>query len=251
MENNVVVLDNRILFAVCPLQLTEKRLLYILISQIRPDRLVNPELSTVYNTENIDIARVQVSGDTITNDDWYKLTVKEYATLCNLDMSTAKKELVQLLKSLRTKSIKLKEPDGSFIEYNWLSGIAYNAETDTIAVKWNSDIVPFITHLREYFTTFKLDTVLSIPSVYTWKLYEVIKCRKGENRYINAAFSVDELIDLLDVTEGWRQYKHFKLRILKPALLYMQESKLYPKITMIEKRGKGSKKVVGLEFKLN
>lgn len=236
--NNLVALDNRIVENLCPLSLNEKRLVYLLLGRVKNSysesykkhELHNPMLTP----EEVRNGR-WLEGDILSSEDWYSLSVRDFAEALGIEMFNARNELETVTESLRTKAVYINFGDEvGYVKVNWVSSIRFDVKTDSIGVRWNSDIIPLICNLTEYFVKLRLKEVLLLRSTYSWKLHEILVMLRGVQDYKkDVVVEVEELKRMLGVPKGLQEYKYFKGKILNMAVKELNE--------------KGVRK--GLEFK--
>jgi plasmid replication initiation protein len=256
MENikrsKLVVLDNRIVDSICPLKITEKRVLYLLLSKISNGYRKSLSKKEIFSDKNIApedvIIGKRVEGEVLSSEYWYRLSVREFSEVTQVRLDNARTELQDVVESLRTKYVKIDYGSGmGYVKVNWVSAIMFDVKDDCIGIKWNTDILPFICDLEEYFVKLKLQELLLLKSTYSWKLHEVLKLLRGMQDFNKAVvIPVDELKRLLNVPDGFQAYKYFKSKVLTPAVKELNNKKVYTQL--IFREIKSGKSVVRLEW---
>lgn len=129
----------------------------------------------------------------------------------------------------------------------WVSSCEYH-EGGSFSFEFSERLKPYLVRLAEKFTTYKIKNILPLNSVYSIRLYELMK----ENEWINHKdFKLDKLKGILLGMEGlekYKQYAHFHNRIIKSAVKEINE-KTDIQIEYFEV--KEAKKVVGISFSIN
>ncbi len=229
---NLLYLDNKLAQASYSMNLSEHRLLCILLSKVTPTqyrrRMTSTEMNGLSREEvrkhlaagRLETVKVDTVGDLLDSVTLYSISVQEYAEFCNIRIDNARTELLDASDSLFTRYIQLKDQTtGKFIKFRWITSISYDTSTDSIGLRWSIDILPYITNLKEYFTKLRLGKLLELQSVYSWKLYTVLCSRKGENVYkTDIVFTLEELLFMLDVPDSYKEFKHFNNLLLKKAI---------------------------------
>jgi len=224
VNNNVVVLDNKIIESLCPLSLVEKRVIYLLLGNIGNSYFrsyTEEEISNPSVTPEDVKKGVFVTGESISSELWYRLSVREYTDSTNVRIDNAREELKSIIESLRTKYILFTLKDSeSFIKVNWVSSVMFDAKEDCIGIRWNSDVIPYISNLTTYFTKLRLKEVLLLRSTYSWKLHEILTLLRGtqDYRYKEVSIDIEELKRMLGVPTGLQEYRYFKFKILNHAV---------------------------------
>ncbi len=115
-----------------------------------------------------------------------------------------------------------------------------------IELKFNDDLKPHLIQLRELFTKYEIKYIIGLRSVYSFRIYEILKSRsflKGVKE-----ISVDELKEVLDVEDKYKLYADFKRKIVMQA---QKELTAFCDITFTIKEKKQGKKVTSLEFTIH
>lgn len=256
--SNLVSIDNKLAQASYSLNLSEQRLLFIVLSKIAPTHygwITKEEVEAMSIEEsnrrlllNDKRSRILTEGTEVDSTTLYYLSVREYSDFCNLDIGDARHELIAAAKHLKSREIFLtKEDNISFRGFGWVQYVEYEASSDTIGIRWSFDILPYIQNLTKYFTKLKLNSLLGLRSTYSWKLYQLLISKKGENIYKrNVEIDIESILFTLDVPISCREFKFFNSKILQKSMKEIEGQKLLEGFK-VEKILKG-KKVTGLSF---
>lgn len=204
-----LVQDNRLTSARYELTLLEKRILYVLIKQIR-DKFV-----------------VQKTGNkTLFNDMVIKTSSK---TLLDNLRETNPKKVKDALKSLRQRSFEWQNeyPEGhelhewfevGFINYGqWERG-------GNIEFQISKLILPFFVELTERFTEYSLVVAISLKSKWSQRFYEI--CCQWKNAG-GRTIDIAEIRNIFQLNEKYSRYASLKNKVIDVAHkelkeLYMQ-----------------------------
>lgn len=259
-SRNLLYLDNKLAQASYSMNLSEHRLLSILLSKTKPTnfrrKLTMKELANLPIEEvkrNLATGihpTIQVDdvGDLLDSVTLHSISVKEYAEFCDIRVDNARKELLEAGDNLFNRYILLKDATtGKFIKFRWVSSIGFDPTTDIVGLRWSVDILPYITDLKDYFTKLKLGKLLELQSIYSWKLYTVICSRRGENNYKKGVtFTLEELLFMLDVPDSYKEFKHFNNLLLKKAVAELKSKLKMPNLEV--KFIKEGRKITKLMF---
>ena len=245
---HIVVMSNELIKQPSNLSLIERRALYLILGKLKPriHRLPSKDLLARMETaqELTDFYKNGIKGDVFTQDSLFTLTVADYARVCKLEQSDARKELIEVVYRLGKRSSLISTK--KFIAYiNWTSSIGFFTDEDTLVIKFNEILIPYLCDLQNYFTKIRLSEVLLLQSTYSWRFYELYKMRHGENLYIPVQFTLEELYEMLDLPPSRREYRKFNERILKPSIKELKDKGI---IALAVKEVKRSRKVTGLIF---
>lgn len=255
--SNLISIDNKLAQASYSLNLSEQRLLYILLSKIVPTHygwITKEEVEVMSYEEmnrrlltNDKKSSILTEGTEVDCVTLHKLTVQEYAGFCNITTDDARYTLIESSNHLVNRKITLRKDDGSFCTFGWVQYVEYEASSDTIGIRWSFGILPYIQNLTKYFTKLKLNSLLGLHSTYSWKLYQLLLSKKGENPYKkDIEIDYDSILFCLDVPISCREFKFFNSKILQKSLKEIMKVNLLTELT-VKKVLKG-RKVTGLVF---
>jgi plasmid replication initiation protein len=195
-SNALVVKSNALIEASYRLSLNEQRLILSCISQIRRDEPVTDKIM-------------------------YSISASEFATACNLDPKVAYQQLQSAALTLKRREVRItQEPNGQgrrkkTLIANWVQTIEYTEGEGVVKLRFNHDMLPYLTELSRCFTSYKLKNVVCMSSSYGVRIYELLTQWKalGEKE-----FSIENLKQLLQVEKQYLQMCDFKKRVLDPAI---------------------------------
>lgn len=124
-----------------------------------------------------------------------------------------------------TAEIEEPDPDGPhpiFRIYTFFSSLVYRK--GVVEARFNQEMQPLLLDLRRCFTQYNLMEYLTLPSLYSQKLFEILKSwanvKSGE-----IILSVVELHNLLNTPPSFRaDFKAFRIRVLEKAHKDIQEN---------------------------
>ena len=187
-ENYLVVKKNALIEAKYKMGLDEQKLVIFSISKIKPKDEEYKE---------------------------YTFYVKEFADLLDMGIRDARKKLRRLTKQILKRPLLIHPDSNTEIQCNWFASITYKQREETVSFSFTPKLFPFLLNLQKCFTAYKLKNVLYLRSVYSIRLYELLKQYKGVGvREIKLA----DLRNLLGLEEGnYKLYGHFKQKVLEVA----------------------------------
>ena len=121
------------------------------------------------------VALARKAGLGITADRPLKISVQEFASLYNLDRTTAYKMLRSACDSLFERQISYLETlDGRKMisRTRWVQRVSYSIEGEGVELVFSSDVAPHIAGLSDKFTTFYIENIKKLRSPYAVRLYE-------------------------------------------------------------------------------
>lgn len=247
-DRHTIIVSNELLTQPMSFSLSERRLLAMVLSGIKPsyNKLPSKDLLAIKTEEELkkDYWK-QVVGDIVTEADTFTITVGNYAELFEISLSNAKAELELATNKLfnRVLEVDMEEYKGKF---RWVSAAVLNKHTGTVSLRFTREVLPYIQGLQYNFTKIRLSKLVKLQSVYSWRLYELYRLKVGFNPREVPYFDLISLYRLMEVPASRQEYRKFKERILKPVLEELEEVN---GVRYEVKEDKVGRKVVGFWMK--
>ena len=204
----VVTQSNELVLARYSLPVSEMRLLMTVIAKIQP----NDTKLTVY-----------------------PVPIAEFANFLRIDKNSAYREMQYISHSLLSRVVTIKKQDGGILQTHWVASADYKPGSGVVEIRLDEMMIPYLIGLTHNFTQCKLGMLLSFKSVYTNRLYMILKQKRDYNPYAKTyEFDLGELRKLLGVSveriprtdkfdkaqeaiELYPEYPNFKQRVLEAA----------------------------------
>jgi plasmid replication initiation protein len=127
------------------------------------------------------------------------------------------REISDVVSRMMSRVITFYDPVNgkSWKKVNVFSMCAYEDKTATLTVQFHPAMREHFLNLKNRFTQYSLEEFFSLPSIYSQRMFELLKSwyKMGE---ITVDF--DELCNLLDVPPSLKNYSDFRRRVLDKAL---------------------------------
>lgn len=141
----------------------------------------------------------------------YEIKVSELEEKLQAEQNETR--LKQFAKQLMSKPLEV-PTDTGWIVFNWFSKIQYIRGQSKFIVRIDGDLKPYLLDLKKRFVQYNLRYILPLTSNYSIRIYQLLKeYEKATKR----TFTVDELMDILQVPKSLKRYDNFKRKILKVA----------------------------------
>ncbi|MED3882950.1 replication initiation protein [Priestia megaterium] len=185
---NWVTKSNILIESTYKLSLQEQRILLIMASKVQP----NDETLKTYRFRAKDF--IEIVGN--------KKGTGFYSYL---------KEIVN---GLQTKILTIKEK-GKQRNYNWVITSIYEENEGYITLQFHPSLKYLFLELKEKFTSYQLENVVRLNSVYSIRIYELLK---QYERLRKRELTLEELRHFLAIEPTkYKQYGHFKSKVLAVA----------------------------------
>ena len=213
-NNKLIVKSNYIVEASYKLSVGEQRVIYILTSMI--------------NKDDADFKL-------------YKFTAKQFADIIGTKSKNIYNQVAQYVEALRDRDLTIIK-EKSVLKTKWLSSAEYFADEGYVELEFSPKLKPYLLMLKERFTKFSVEQMVSFASQYSGRIYELLKQYEkiGER-----TFKIEDLRSLLGIGfDEYKQYGLIKQRILNKAkkeinfdsdlLIDFEEIKTGRKVTSIK-----------------
>ncbi len=125
-------------------------------------------------------------------------------------------DLANVVDKVMSRVLTIKDDKGKgWIKYNVFSRCRYRPEDGTLELGFHPDLRPHYLNLQAQFAQFNLMEYLMLPSVYSQRIFEILK---SWSNCPEAIISLAELHDMLDTPESLRpDFAQFRRRVLEKA----------------------------------
>ena len=155
-------------------------------------------------------------------------------------------------KSLKDDLVKLTSrqwltlPDGTMKTISWIGDAVIVPLSDTVYIKFNEHLQPYLFDLREKYTQYRLQNVLVFHGKYAIRMYELLRSYTtqsaiDEDKENEVDISVDDLRYMLAV-DSYPRWADFKRFVIDPAIKEINErsEELHVEYFPMKKEGKRS-----------
>lgn len=226
MKNELVVKDNALMNASYNLEVTEQRLILLAIIQARK------------------------TGKGITADSKLEIHAGDYMFAYEVDKHAAYKALKEAANNLFERQFSFKEEHKNTgktgtVRSRWVSRIKYVDELAILEITFAPDVVPLITRLEKYFTSYQIKQVAQITSKYGIRLYELLIQWREIGK--TPVLKINDFRFKLGIDDSEYKLMHqFKSRVLEPAIKQIND---FTDIAVTYEQHKSGRTISGLEFK--
>ena len=144
------------------------------------------------------------------------ISAKDLAQICNIRNKNYAAEFDRVTNGLMSKFLVIKDlKTGEWHKRNWTSGSDY--VNGRMTIKLNKDLEPYITDLHKEFVSTNFDSLMSLSSQYSMRIYEM--CKQYE-RIGHRRIEVQEFRQCLgiDDSKAYDRFSNIKARVIAPAV---------------------------------
>lgn len=198
-KKDLVVKDNALINASYYLSLTEQRLILLAIIQARAEKM--------------------------TSSNEFKVQVSSYINAFGVERSTAYEALQKAVDTLinrRFSYYRIVNDQQEKVTTNWVQSVAYATNESYIKIKFTDDVMPLITQLEKHFTSYQLEQVKDLSSIYAIRLYELMMQWRATGK--TQQIPIDELRHKLGIEpDQYQKMSNFKDKVLDVAINQINE----------------------------
>jgi plasmid replication initiation protein len=155
----------------------------------------------------------------------YEFNLKDFYSVCGISGKESYTEIKKQCISLKSKAwwITVLDENGSEWEsaVTWFNTLRTNKKSGKIRIKFHEDMMPYLLELSKqyeetgnYFTSYDFKYILPMKSIYSIRIYELLKSYQKNNK--SWWFKFDKLKHILDCVNY--EWYDFKRRVLEPGI---------------------------------
>ena len=219
MKNTLVVKDNALVSASYYLSLAEQRLILLGIIEARNNQ---------------------------SKDNEFIIHVNSYINAFGVDDSTAYLTIKEACKRLRGRYFTYDRlVNGSIeeVESNWIQSIAYATNSSYVKIKFTEAVMPLITNLEKHFTSYQIEQVKDLTSIYSIRLYELLISWKKTKKV--ELLLADLRLKLGIEPNEYKAMNNFKAKVLDLAVSQINQ---HTDITVKYEQVKQGRTITGFTF---
>ena len=179
-------------------------------------------------------------------DNEFIIHVNSYINAFGVDDSTAYLTIKEACKRLRGRYFtyqKLVNDNLEQTESNWVQSVSYAINSSYVKIKFTDDVMPLITNLERHFTSYQLEQVKDLTSIYAIRLYELLISWKQKKKVELSL--VDLRLKLGIEPNEYKAMNNFKAKVLDLAVSQINE---HTDITVKYEQVKQGRTITGFKF---
>ena len=173
----------------------------------------------------------------------YKIYVRDFIQLVESKRSGMYSEARAITKSLMSKVLEIPTEYGH-LQVAFLSSAKHFRGKGYLEIKFDSELKPYLLELKSKYTTYDIGNILPCRSMYSIRLYELLKSFEGLGK---RRVSVDDLRHMLDADNIYIRFYDFKKRVIEPA---RKELKKYSDVYFEYETEKHGRYITHISFKI-
>jgi plasmid replication initiation protein len=151
--------------------------------------------------------------------------VSSYINAFGVERSTAYEALQKAVDTLinrRFSYYRIVNDQQEKVTTNWVQSVAYATNESYIKIQFTDAVMPLITQLEKHFTSYQLEQVKDLSSIYAIRLYELMMQWRATGK--TQQIPIDELRYKLGIEpDQYKQMVNFKKKVLDFAIDQINE----------------------------
>lgn len=214
MENNLVAKSNDLVVASYALTRHEQNLLLACVSQINS----LPDAPAVSIESRFIVTVEQIKGL------FYRGSTER----------NAYRDLKKAADHLFEREVTIKLDQDETLRTRFVSSVKFQPNDSQVTLRFAEDILPYLTQLKNNFTRYRLADTVELTSVYAVRLYEMIVCWQGQNRW-SETLDLNDFRYMMGVEDKYRQFSNLRDRVIETAVEQINENTNYNVIASYRK----------------
>lgn len=222
MQNAQIYKANALVEASYRLTLYEQRIILACISQVRRD-------------------------EPLTDRKLYQVSAQEIADFSGTQLNTAYQNMKSASERLFDRRVSLREsPNGKGAARvkltRWVQTIEYIDDEGIVALRFGTDMIPYLSQLTEQFTRYALADVAKMSSIHAVRLYEMLAQWRGKGK---REVSLEWFREALQLNDKYSNIRDLKRWVVEVAIDQINE---YSPLWVNWEQRKTGRKVTHLIF---
>lgn len=165
-------------------------------------------------------------GEPVTDEIMYSVSAQDIAELSETNSRTACRDLQEAALRLKRREVRIeKEANGNgkrkkVLICGWVQTIMYIENEGRVSLRFNKDMLPYLTELSTQFTKYRLKAVAKMDSSYAVRLYELLVQWQGIGK---REVSLEWLRETFQLGDKYPAIKDLKKRVIDPAVDQINE----------------------------
>lgn len=200
IKENIVVKSNELIAASYAMTVNEQRLLLACISQID--------------------SRKRLESDAV-----FSLTVEEARDLFyhKGDQRNAYRDLQDAAERLFERKVRIDLSGNEELLTRFVQSVRFKHDSNVVELRFATEVLPYLSHLEQNFTKYRLANVVQLTSFYAIRIYELIVSWTGQGLSFKE-MEIKDFRELLGAEEKYKLFGEFKRRVIDPSLTQINES---------------------------
>jgi plasmid replication initiation protein len=151
----------------------------------------------------------------------YRIYVRDLLDILDINRSHLYEQMIVMIRNLMKVVVTINLPDEKYLDTHWIDSQKYEVGGGYSDVTFHPELKPFFLRLKEKFTTYKLENVMRLKSIYSIRIYELLKQYQGIGK---RSITIEKLRKMLGIEpKEYQHYGHFKSKVIEVAYREINE----------------------------
>lgn len=155
----------------------------------------------------------------------YVITIGELADLLQISKSNVYRDINAITDDIISHPVFVRKQNGDKIQWvkiPWVQKCEYNSDTGLL-LQLNVELAPYLVKLKERYTQYTLQEIVSFKSVYSIRLYELLKSKIMSSSIPGKGIDVQLSLEAIRECCGcegkvYDHFSHLRTRVIEPAV---------------------------------
>lgn len=143
-----------------------------------------------------------------------EIDCKTVSEILQIDEKNVSRDLKEISGRLVRRTLDLKDERGNWDYYPWFQKISFR--DGVLSFRLNDLIKPYLLQLEKYFLKYEFDTSIAFKSIYSLRIYEIIKTLYGSCQKSKTTFDIKlkDLREMTDTADKFESFSRFRAKVL-------------------------------------
>ena len=223
MENNIIAKSNDLIIASYSLTRHEQNLLLACVSQVNS----------------------LPGANAVSIESRFTVTVEQIKSLFYQGPTkrNAYRDLKKAADHLFEREVNIKLGNDEILRTRFASSVKFQPNDSQVVLRFAEDILPYLTQLKNNFTRYRLTDTVELTSVYAVRLFELITCWQGQNKW-SETMELDDFRVMMGVDDKYRQFSNLRDRVIDSAVQQVNDNTLYNVSVSYGKVGREHRRII-------
>lgn len=171
--------------------------------------------------------------------DKIEIRVEDFCAICGIDKTWFYTAFKEIIDGLDKKAYWI-QTDEKLFKFRWFSEV--EVSKGQVRLLLNTNLKRYLIDLQANYTAYELFNILALKSKHSIRLFEIFKSYSYRH---HIAFDIDKLKELLYLENSYKNFAHFKQRVLDKAI---EEINYYTELSVKYNAITKGRKVIKIEF---
>ena len=145
----------------------------------------------------------------------YRIYTKDLMDILDINRSHLYVQMICMIRNLMKIVVTIPLPDGKHLDTHWINNQKYEIGGGYSDITFDPELKPFLLRLKERFTTYRLENVMKLRSIYSIRIYELLKQYQNIGK---RGITIESLRKMLGIEpDEYKTYNNLKRKVIMVA----------------------------------